>query len=468
MVNIKLNLYTVILSGPFPLTNCGYITHNQRMSRTPVLQVQNVQKFFLNPEGQKLLVLENISFEQKEGEIVALLGKSGSGKSTLLRIISGLTQPSSGQVLFENKPVAGPAKGVAMVFQSFALLPWLTVLENVELGLEAQGIEGKRRRQMALDAIDTIGMDGFESAYPKELSGGMRQRVSFARALVVEPELLLMDEPFSALDILTSENLRNDLLDLWKAKRTRIKSILIVTHDIEEAVLMADRIILFTSDPGRIQAEVPVPLPFPRDTQSPEFRKLLDQIYTLLTISERERLLKAKTKGRARDIEHPEYAYRLPEVSVSELTGLLETMSSHEVEGRIDLPELADALHLDINNLFPLTETLDMLRFTKILAGDIILLPAGRQFAEADILQRKHIFAKHLLAYLPLAKHIKDVLDQKSSHRASEKIFLEELQEFLSEEEAERLLKIIIDWGRYAEIFAYDFDAKVLSLENPQ
>lgn len=441
------------------------------MSHPILLQIENIQKYFLNPEGQKLLVLEDISCNLHEGEIVALLGKSGSGKSTLLRIIAGLTQPSSGRVLFQQKPVKGPAEGVAMVFQSFALLPWLTVLENVELGLEAQGISSKVRRQMALNAIDTIGMDGFESAYPKELSGGMRQRVSFARALVVEPDLLLMDEPFSALDILTAENLRNDLLDLWQAKRTRTKGILLVTHDIEEAVLMANRIILFASDPGRIQAELPVPLPFPRDAQAPEFRDLLDKIYSLLTISERERMIKAKVKAKVKveaDIKHPEYAYRLPEVSVSELTGLLEAMISQEVNGRVDLPELSDALHLDINNLFPLTETLDMLRFVKIREGDLILLDEGRVFAAADILQRKQIFAQHLLQYLPLAAHIRTVLDTKSSHRASDKIFLEELQEFLSEDEAEKLLKIIIDWGRYAEIFAYDFDAKILSLENPQ
>lgn len=438
------------------------------MSHPILLHLENIQKYFLNPEDQKLLVLDNISFDIRAGEIVALVGKSGSGKSTLLRIIAGLTQPSAGTVVFQEKQVQGPSEGIAMVFQSFALLPWLTVLENVELGLEAQGISSKERRQMAINAIDIIGMDGFESAYPKELSGGMKQRVSFARALVVEPDLLLMDEPFSALDILTAENLRNDLLDLWEAKRTRIKGILLVTHDIEEAVLMANRIIVFASDPGRIQEEIPISLPFPRDSQSPLFRELLDKIYTLLTISERERLLKAKVKAKAKELTHPEYAYRLPEVSVSELTGLLETMVDLEVEGSVDLPELADVLHLDINNLFPLIETLDMLRFAKIKEGEVILLETGKQFAAADILQRKQIFAEHLLKYLPLAAHVRHVLDTRSNHRASDKEFIEELEEFLSEEEAEKLLKTIIDWGRYAEIFAYDFDAKVLSLENPQ
>lgn len=437
------------------------------MSNQSLLKVENIQKSFLNAEGQKLLVLDNISFELKEGEIVALLGKSGAGKSTFLRIIAGLSS-ASGRALFQQKLITGPVKGIAMVFQNFALLPWLTVLENVMLGLEAQGLPIKISEEKALKAIDTIGMDGFENAYPKELSGGMQQRVSFARALVVEPELLLMDEPFSALDILTAENLRNDLLDLWTAKQTRIKGILTVTHDIEEALLMANRIILFASDPGRIQAELEVPLAFPRDTQSKEFRDLIDKVYSLLTISERERLSKAKVKAKILEIKHPEYAYRLPEASVSELTGLLETMPAHEVEGSVDLPELADTLHLDIDDLFPLTEALDMLRFAKISEGNLVLLEAGRQFAAADILERKQIFAEHLLKYLPLAAHIQEILEQKPNHQAPDSFFLEELQAFLTEEESEKLLKIIIDWGRYAEIFAYDFDAKVLLLSLPQ
>lgn len=444
------------------------------MTHLPLLRLKNIQKSFTNPEGQQLLVLEDINFRLEENEIVALLGKSGAGKSTLLRLISGLAKPSQGTVFYREIPIIAPVLGISMIFQNFALLPWLTVLENVELGLEAQGISKQERRKKALKVIDTIGLDGFESAYPKELSGGMRQRVGFARALVVEPELLLMDEPFSALDILTAENLRNDLLDLWTDKRTRTKGILCVTHNIEEAILMANRILIFASDPGRIQAEISVSLPFPRDTESPEFRRLLDEIYTLMTTSERERISKAKAKTKLKkhhktmDIKHPEYAYRLPDVSVSELTGLLETMESHEVNGKVDLPELAEALHLDVNNLFPLTEILDMLRFAKISSGDLIFLEAGKHFAAADILQRKSLFATHLLKYIPLARHIREVLDDKINHTISKTLFMDELQEFLSEEETERLLRTIIDWGRYAEIFAYDYDTEIFSLENPQ
>ncbi len=431
-----------------------------------LLRLEKIQKSFKTVEDQDLLVLENIHLRLAENEIVALLGKSGSGKSTLLRIIAGLIKPTSGSASYRERPITSPVQGISMVFQNFALLPWLTVLENVELGLEALGMPQKERRQKALAAIDMIGLDGFESAYPKELSGGMRQRVGLARALVVEPELLLMDEPFSALDILTSENLRNDLLDLWQAKRTQTKSMLLVTHDIEEAIIMANRILLFSTNPGSIQAEVPINLPFPRDTQAPEFRQLLDQIYTLMTISEREKLSKAKNRPKTA-FKHPDYAYRLPDVSVSELIGLLETMEEHEKAGIVNLAQLGEELHLDVNDLFPLTDVLDMLRFAKISEGDICILEAGKQFAAADILQRKHLFAKHLLQYIPLAHHIREVLDARSNHRVTKNVFLEELEDFLSEEESERLLRIIIDWGRYAEIFAYDYDAGVLSLENP-
>lgn len=435
------------------------------MPNQPLLKLDNIQKSFTNPEGKKLLVLDKISLSVNDNEIVAFLGKSGSGKSTLLRIISGLSKATEGSVFFQGTPVINPVQGISMVFQNPALFPWLTVLENVELGLEAAGLPKKVRQQKALKAIDTIGLDGFESAYPKELSGGMCQRVGFARALVMEPELLLMDEPFSALDILTTEILRNDLLQLWKEKRIRTKSIILVTHDIEEALLMSNRIFVFSSDPGLIQAEIPVELPFPRDTESTHFQALLDKVYTLLTTSERERVTKAHAKL---TIKHPEYAYRLPDVSVVELVGLLDAMEEHEANGKIDLPQLADELHLDINDLFPLTEVLDMLHFTTITAGQLVRLDDGIKFAAADILERKRLFAKHLLQYIPLAKHIREILDNNPSHRVSRKLFLEELEEFLTEPEADRLLRIIIDWGRYAEIFAYDYDTNTLSLENPQ
>ena len=428
------------------------------MSET-IINIEHLTKSFKKASTQDLLVLEEVNFKLHEGEIVALLGKSGSGKSTLLRIIAGLIAPSSGTVTYRGKPVNGPVPGIAMVFQSFALMPWLNVLENVELGLEAQGVHRDERRHRAIEAIDIIGLDGFESAFPKELSGGMRQRVGFARALVINPDVLLMDEPFSALDVLTAENLKSDLLELWKEKKTNTNGILLVTHNIEEAATLADRIVIFGNDPGYIRAELPVTLPQPRDPESPEFRALVDKIYTLMTTGPKE---KAKRAQRERQIG---LGYRLPDVEPSELSGLIETMTSFEE--RVDLPELADELMMNIDDLFPILETLEILGFAKVSAGDIQLSDLGKQFDEADLQERKKLFAQRLLEKVPLARYIRRVLDEKTGHRVSEERFLSKLEDYLSDKEADRVLRTMIDWGRYAEIFAYDFNTGILSLENP-
>jgi NitT/TauT family transport system ATP-binding protein len=426
--------------------------------KTPILHIQNISKSFQKAERQELLVLKDVNLDIYENEIVALLGKSGSGKSTLLRIVAGLIPPSEGEIMYRDAPITGPVYGISMVFQNFALLPWLTVLQNVELGLEAQGVPPAERRSRALKAIDTIGLDGFESAFPKELSGGMRQRVGFARALVVNPDVLLMDEPFSALDVLTADNLKSDLLDLWQTKKTNTNAILFVTHNIEEAVLLADRIIVFGSNPGYIRAELPVSLSHPRNEQDPAFRKLVDRIYTLMTTESQAKPLKRR---------RIDMGYRLPDADISELTGLMEAMDELERKGGIDLPELADWVSLNIDDLFPLTEVLEILDFAKVSEGDIELTPAGKLFANADILERKKIFAAHLLKYVPLAGHIRRVLDERRDHRASINRFLTELEDFLMEKEAERVLRVAIEWGRYAEIFAYNDQTGILSLENP-
>src|SRR5579872_6702251 len=294
---------------------------------TPIIEVINVCKSFPKSVSQDLLVLEDINFRMYEGEIVAILGKSGSGKSTLLRIIAGLVQPSSGKIFYRGKSVHEPVRGVSMVFQNFALLPWLTVLQNVELGLEALGVDKEERRDRSLKAIDMIGLDGFESAFPKELSGGMRQRVGFARALVVNPDILLMDEPFSALDVLTADNLKTDLLDLWQTKKTGLHGILFVTHNIEEAALLADRIIVFNSNPGSIRDELKVTLTHPRSDLDPRFRNQVDRVYMSMT-TQRE----AEKVGAA-DAQPIGIGYRLPEADVAGITGLLETLNAPETNG---------------------------------------------------------------------------------------------------------------------------------------
>jgi len=427
----------------------------------PIIEIIGVEKSFKKGDRQELLVLQDINLKIYEGEIIAILGKSGSGKSTLLRIIAGLIQASSGEIHYRGQSVIRPARGISMVFQTFALLPWLTVLQNVELGLEALGVDRDERRERAIKAIDMIGLDGFESALPKELSGGMRQRVGFARALVVNPDVLLMDEPFSALDVLTADNLKSDLMDLWQSKKTGLNAIVFVTHSIEEAMMIADRVIVFNSNPGLIRSDLKVTLPFPRSDLDPRFRNQVDRVYTLMTTQ----LQQARMQEDGNHII--DIGYRLPEASVAEVTGLLELLYSPEHQGTMDLPDVADTLTLDIDDLFPLTELLEILRFAKVSKGDITITEEGEKFVDADILDRKKIFSIHLKKYVPLARYINDQLIRHPRHRALEEHFLSLLEDYLSEEEAERVLRTVIEWGRYAELFAYDYSSGVLSLENP-
>ncbi len=407
------------------------------------------------------VVLDDVSFELREGEIVGLLGRSGCGKSTLLRIIAGLVPATSGRVSIDGKPVHGPADGVGMVFQSFALFPWLSVLENVELGLEAKGIPRDERRRRALAAIDLIGLDGFESAYPKELSGGMRQRIGLARALVVEPNILLMDEPFSALDVLTADTLRTDLLDLWLEGRMPTRSILLVTHNIEEAVFLCDRLLLLSSNPARIVDEIAIDLPHPRSRVDGEFRALVDDVYTRMTAPGTRQATKDNM------FRGVGTAMALPRVSSNLLAGLMETLAAPPFNGRADLPALAARLHMEVDELFPIAEVLHLLRFAELSAGDLSLTKAGWRFAQAGMDVRKTLFAQHLAAYVPLAAHIRHVLDERPSHRAPMLRFKDELEDHMSEAEADETLRAVIGWARFGELFAYDEQAQMLSLDDP-
>jgi NitT/TauT family transport system ATP-binding protein len=352
-----------------------------------------------------------------------------------------------------------------MVFQSFALFPWLTVLENVQLGLEALRLPEAEIRKRSLQAIDLIGLDGFESAYPRELSGGMRQRVGFARALVVHPSVLLMDEPFSALDILTAETLRTDFLDLWGEGQLPIRSVLLVTHNIEEAVQMCDRLLIFSTNPGRVVSELSVDLPHPRSTVDPRFQVLVDRVYVEMT---------AKRRGELRggDLKTERFAgtgigTALIHVSSNLLSGLLEAVNESPYNGKADLPVIAEDLHMEVDELLRVAEALQMLRFAEVEGGDIRLLEAGLAFARAESDERKHLFARHLLTYVPLATHIRRILDERSSHTAPKSRFFDELEDYMAEEAAEQTLRTIISWGRYAEVFAYDDQRQVFSLENP-
>src|ERR1700728_2341362 len=429
-----------------------------------ILDVENVSQVFSTGSGEaRAPVLSDVSMQMKTGEIVALLGRSGSRKSTLLRLIAGLTRPTQGTVKIGGEPVNGPAKEVAMLFQSFALFPWLDVLDNVEIGPRSNGVPLDETRKRALKAIDTIGLDGFESAYPKELSGGMRQRVGFARALVMQPSILLMDEPFSALDVLTAETLRTDLLDLWQEGRIPIKAILMVTHNIEEAVLMADRVLVLSSNPGRIASEIPVTLPHPRDRLDPGFRDLVEKIYALMT--QRPDPTKTATRETATSTG---LGLALPRVSTNALAGMLEEIAAPPYNGKADLPHLADSLQLEIDELFPLGETLQLLRLAEFEEGDIKLTALGQRFVDMDVDQRKKVMGDQVLAHVPLASHIKRVLDERPTHRAPATRFREELEDYMSDDYAERTLRAIINLGRYGELFAYDENSQTFSFENPQ
>jgi NitT/TauT family transport system ATP-binding protein len=426
----------------------------------PLLAVRGCRQAYHKDAGADLLVLDNVALTLQEGEMVALLGRSGSGKSTLLRIVAGLLRPTTGEVLWHGRALEGPPEGVAMVFQSFALFPWLTVQENVELGLEARGIPRAERARRAEEAIDLIGLGGFESAYPKELSGGMRQRVGLARALVVHPDLLLMDEPFSALDVLTAETLRTDLIDLWIEKKLPVKAVLMVTHNIEEAVLMCDRILVFAVNPGRVEHELAVKLAHPRNRQDPAFRQLVEDIYALMTRRP------APSPPAAPGPAVPAAVVPLHRVGTNLMAGLLETLASAPYHGRADLPALAAALQMELDDLFPLGETLQTLGFALLEEGDILLTDPGGRFAAADTDTRKVLFAEALRTHVPLVGTIRQVLEERWNHRASAVRFRDELEDHMSADYAEDTLRSVIAWGRYAELYGYDEEAEQFFLED--
>ncbi|TAM86636.1 MAG: nitrate/sulfonate/bicarbonate ABC transporter ATP-binding protein [Candidimonas sp.] len=424
----------------------------------PIIEFDDICMAFAKPSGEPLPVLADINLSLMEGEILGLLGRSGSGKSTLLRIAGGLIRPTSGRVLYRGLPLPGPAEGIAVVFQTFALYPWLTVLENVELGLDALDLPDDEARRRALSAIDLIGLDGFQSAYPRELSGGMRQRVGFARAMVGGPLLLLMDEPFSALDVLTAETLRTDFLDLWTGHQLPTKAVLMVTHNIEEAVLMCDRILVLGANPGHIAAEIPVPLEQPRNRLDLAFRGIVDEIYATLTA----RLAQSIT---AQGELHGGLVQLLPEVAISRLIGFIEVLDA-TYEGHAELADIGTPLSLGTKDLFAIAAALHILEFAELRDGAIRLTAAGRVFAQSGAEERKRLFREHLLRFVPLAAHIRRVLDDREAHRAPRERFELELQDHLNRSSTGQTLRAAIGWGRYAELFSYDDRTRTFGLEH--
>ena len=421
----------------------------QAAAATPLISVRSLSKSFSGPGGRPIPVLDNINLDVAEGEFVALLGRSGSGKSTLLRCIAGLMTPTTGEVLFRGRRLTGTNRETSMVFQTFALMPWLSVQQNVELGLEARGVPARERTDRALRAIDIVGLDGYESAYPKELSGGMRQRVGFARALVVEPAAMLMDEPFSALDVLTSENLRGELLELWEGHRFPTKTIVMVTHNIEEAVLLADRILVLGTNPGRIRSDIVNPLPRPRRRRTPDFDELVDQIYRLMTKPD-EQPAAVGGPGPGTISDTP-----LPHATVDGLSGLAEILLAMH-GGSADLADLAESLGLEVDDLLPLVDALVLLGFAGLRDDRLELSGAGKVFAGASIQDSKEIFARASLERAPLVRTIYRSLRGTTDDTLPAGFFMDILRTSLGEEEATRQLDVAINWGRYAELYDYD------------
>jgi NitT/TauT family transport system ATP-binding protein len=427
----------------------------------PLIEARQVEKFYDQPSDNRIQVIAPLDLAIYPEEILTLLGPSGSGKSTLLRILTGLSEASGGQVLWHGSPIDGPCENVSIVFQSFALFPWLTVLENVEAPLKARGVSPEGRFARSLRMLDSVGLDGFESAYPKELSGGMKQRVGFARALVVEPEVLFMDEPFSALDVLTAENLRSELLELWEDKKMPTRAVFIVTHNIEEAVLLGDRIVVLGKNPGRIRTDFHVDLPRPRDRKHPRFTKIVDYIYQVLTKPDGDPALTlsgpAATEAGTKNDVRTKYPM-LPHARTGGIAGFLEILADHN--GREDVYRMAELLSFEIDDLLPIVEAAALLGFVKVSEGDVEITPEGQEFLNAPILRQKELFRNAALEHVALLKQIKRALESKSDHTLPDEFFHDILDEHFTEEETLRQLDTAINWGRYAEMFDHDAERK--------
>ncbi|HUO17963.1 MAG TPA: nitrate/sulfonate/bicarbonate ABC transporter ATP-binding protein [Verrucomicrobiae bacterium] len=447
-----------------------------------IIEAVGVEKSYPQPDGTRIQVVSPTDLVIESGKIIALLGPSGCGKSTLLRMLSGLSQPTSGVITWHGKELNGQTPNVAIVFQSFALFPWLTVLENVEAPLEARGVPDVERHKRALRTLDTVGLDGFETAYPKELSGGMKQRVGFARALVVEPEVLFMDEPFSALDVLTAENLRGELLELWLNKKMPTSAIFIVTHNIEEAVMLADRVMVLGRNPARIRSDFNVRLKHPRDRKSTKFVELVDYIYKVMTEPDAEHALpdaettaeiivpaggitKEAIKKQQAPVRTAKYQM-LPHARVGGIAGLLELLQDRG--GREDLFRLAEDLVMDVEDLLPILEACVLLGFAWLKEGDVQISPQGTAFANADIQQRKVLFRQAVLEHVMILKQIESILKRKSDHSIADEFFHDILDEHFAEDEVQRQFETAMNWGRYAEIFDYDREnGRLIQAEPP-
>jgi NitT/TauT family transport system ATP-binding protein len=420
-------------------------------------EVQEVWHDFKLPNGNPLHVLEDINLAVRPNEIIALLGPSGCGKSTILRILAGLIRPTRGNVLYHGKPLEGLNPGMAIVFQSFALYPWMTVTENIRTVLEAAGLPQAELKARTEGVIRLVGLAGFEEAYPRELSGGMKQRIGMARALSVEPEILLMDEPFSQVDALTAESLRAEVIDIWSAKKRNLSSILMVSHDIKEVVYMADRIVVLAANPGRLRTIVENSLPRPRDYRSPHLLALVDHLHDIITRTELpDAPAPATAPAGPRPIEP------LPEATSSEIVGLLEYLDARG--GKQDIFRIAAETNRPFDQMIRVVRAAELLDFVDTPKRLVAFEPEGQRFVRANAEERKAIWREHLLR-LRLFHDIYEVLQREPSHEIDKEFVLETIVMHMPQENYDKTFATFIRWARFGDLFAYDDQTDMISLQ---
>ena len=429
----------------------------------PLIELRSVSKKFQLESGAELKVLEGVNLALRDGDVVALLGPSGSGKSTCLRIMSGLIEPTSGEVLSRGKPLRGINENVALVFQSFALFPWETVYENIALALKPVELGPSEVKERVKRAIDLVGLEGFEEAYPRELSGGMKQRVGVARALVMERPVLFLDEPFSALDVLTADTLRTEIIKIFQSGQTPARSLLIVTHNIREAVVMAKRILVMGVNPGHVRDEILNDLSYPRDEDSVPFGRMVSRVHALITETmipdapKPETVVRTAVKESARQI--------LPDVQISEVIGLLESIQ-HE-GGMTDIFDLSQAIGKDFGQTLYLVKAAELLNLVDTPKQTVILTEFGKRFVEGDMNIRKGML-HDLFGGLRIVQQVGELLKQSETLRLPVEVIEQKVAEWLPNENPQSVLNVLISWGRFSEVFGYNDDAKELYLKDGQ
>ncbi len=426
------------------------------VDHSTLCEVRLLTHEFVQPNGQPLRVLENIDLEVRANEVVALLGPSGCGKSTLLRILAGLIRPTGGEVRYHGSALEGLNPGVAIVFQSFALYPWMTVRQNIATVLEARGTSPGESAERIERIIRTVGLEGFENAYPRELSGGMKQRVGMARALSVDPELLFMDEPFSQVDALTAESLRAEVIDLWAAADRNPSSILIVSHDIKEVAYMADRIVVMGANPGRVRQVVENPLPRPRDYRSPELLRLVDQLHDIITGTEMPDLPEPSPAVAPVAVVEP-----VPDARPSEIVGVLEYLDARG--GSAELFTIVNDSQDEFGRVITIVKAAEMLDFLDTPKRSVLLEPHGRRFLAAGAEERKRIWREQLLK-LRLFRELADVITRQEDRQVDRDFVLETIALALPRENYERVFETVLEWARFGDLFDYDPRTETLTL----